>query len=112
MAAIEAHCLSGLCIEVLQRKKLTVTLNYSGTCLEVHKITECRQPSAEKELEKHQAPMRTAQQSIPFSTLRSCFTSIYTFECLDVVVSALKDCFQQCDYSLYASLEQLLMKAC
>ena len=30
----------------------------------------------------------------------------------DVVVSALKDPFQQHDYSLYANMEQLLIKAC
>jgi hypothetical protein len=33
------------------------------------------------------------------------------FECLDVAVVALKDRFQQHDYSLYANMEQLLTKA-
>ena len=34
------------------------------------------------------------------------------FECFHVVVSALKDPFQQHDYSSYANMEQLLIKAC
>ena len=39
------------------------------------------------------------------------YKQIY-FEYFDAVVSALKDCFQQCEYSLYANMEQLLIKVC
>ena len=112
MPAIEAHRLSGLCIEVLQRMRTDRDFElFWELSRSTQKLLNVDDPVLKRNRKRPRSYEDGSAEHFFFDTPELFYKQIY-FECLDVVVSALKDCFQQRDYSLYASMEQLLMKAC
>ena len=113
MPAVEAHRLSELCIEVIQKMRsdndfdLFWTLSLQ-TCEQLN-INEPVLPRQRKRTRPHD-DMGTGEPFF-FNDVKLYYRSIY-FQCLDAAMSAIKDRFHQPDYSMYSNLEQVLIKAC
>ena len=111
MMAIEAHHFSGLCIEVLQHMRTDQDLkSFWKLSLSTQTLLNVNDPVLQG---KRLRPRFYEDGPIGhfFFDIHELFYKQIYFECLDVVVSALKDRFQQSDYSLCANMEQLLIKA-
>ena len=112
MPAIEEHHFLGLCIEVLKRMRTDQNFKlFWKLSRSTQTLLNVDDPVLQRKRKRPRFSEDGPTEHFLFDTTELFYKQIY-FEYLDVVVSALKDRFQQCDYSLYANMEQLLIKVC
>ena len=112
MPAIETHHFSGLCIEVLQRMRTHQDFElFWKLCRSTQTFLNVDDPVLQGKWKRPRSFEDGPTEHFSFNTPELFYKQMY-FECLDVFVLALKDRFQQHDYFLYATMEQLLVKDC
>lgn len=112
MPAIEAKELSELCVKVLQKMRDDGAFDlFWELCLTVQKEFDIADPVLERQHKRPRRYKNGAAEPHYHEDPKSHYRAMY-YQCLDAAISAITNRFQQKDYSLYANLEQVLIKAC
>ena len=110
MSAAEAHCLSGLCVAVLQ--SLRCDALFWKLSLQKQQELEVSPPTLPRQRKRpsHPESAEAGSTSYTFESPTTYYKQMY-YECLDVAMTTIKDRFDQRDFRTYIKLEQLLVKA-
>lgn len=112
MPAVEARSLSHLCVKVFQKMRSDEQFDLCWQLVE-----RTREELGVNEPALHRArkrPRRYEHGEAEPSTIDSpkvYYRRMY-YQCVDAAVTTIQDRFHQQDYSMYSTLEQLLIKAC
>ena len=107
--AVEAHQLSELCVAVLQKMQGDAEFDlFWSLIVETQKQLHVEDPALQRRMKQprlYEGGCEEHSSSHP----QSYYTAVY-FQCLDTAMSTIRDHFHQHDYSIYVSLEQVLLK--
>ncbi len=112
MPAVEAKQLSELCIKVLQKMRDDSAFDlFWEYCLTLQKELQVNDPVLERPHKRPRWYEDGAADAHFHDDPKTYYRAIY-FQCIDAAISTISHRFQQKDYSVYANLEQLLVKTC
>ena len=112
MPAVEAHRLSELCIRVFQKMRDDEDFDlFWALTQQTQKQLDVNDPILQRQRKRPRRYEDGSASPFFFSDPKAYYRSMF-FQFLDAVITAITDRFHQHDYSIYANLEQVLIKAC
>ena len=112
MPAVEARRLSELCIRIFQKMRDNEDFDlFWALTQQTQKQLDVNDPILQRQRKRPRRYEDGSASPFFFSDPKEYYRSMY-FQCLDAVIAAITDRFHQHDYSIYANLEQVLIKAC
>lgn len=111
MPAVEAHCLSKLCVTVLQKIRGHEEFElFWSLVLKTQRDLNVRDPVLLRKRKRISRYDGGSSDCTTFTDPQSYYRSVY-FQCLDTAITTIQDRFHQRDYAIYANLEEVLYKA-
>ena len=111
MPAVEARRLSKLCVTVLQKIRGDEEFElFWSLVLKTQRELNVRDPVLPRKREQTSQYEDGSSDCASFSDPKSYYRTVY-FQCVDTAITTIQDRFHQCDYAIYANLEEVLCKA-